>query len=67
MKVYLTEKYELVIEAESAVETIALKAWSDDYFKEKPDKAMLLLSFTTTENAKDKAESKAEWSARQPY
>jgi len=62
MKVYLTEKYELVIEAESAVEMIALKAWSDDYFKEKPDKAMLLLSFTVT----DKKESKAEWSARQP-
>ncbi len=46
MKAYLTDQDELVIEAESTVEVMALKYWSDDYFKRKPKRSSLLLQFT---------------------
>jgi len=48
MKAYLTTKYELVIEAESAIEMIELEAWSDDYLKETPEKSSLLILLTAT-------------------
>ena len=46
MKAYLTDQDELVIEAESTVEVMALKYWSDDFFKRKPKRSSLLLQFT---------------------
>lgn len=52
MKVYLTEKLELVIVAEKTVEQIALNLWAD-YFARQDYSAKLVISNEDYEQGKD--------------